>query len=56
VDLNRVVSNLPSDVVLEVARAISDDGYIVGTTCTEFCEPGATAPTHAYLLTPVAAR
>jgi probable HAF family extracellular repeat protein len=51
-DLNDAVSNLPADVVLEVARAISDDGCIVGTTCTEFCEPGATAPTHAYLLTP----
>jgi probable HAF family extracellular repeat protein len=52
VDLNDVVSNLPADVVLEVARAISDDGRIVGWSCTEFCEPGATAPTHAYLLTP----
>jgi probable HAF family extracellular repeat protein len=52
VDLNDVVSNLPPDVVLEVARAISDDGRIVGTTCTEFCEAGATAPTHAFLLTP----
>ena len=28
------------------------DGRIVGTTCTEFCEAGATAPTHALLLTP----
>jgi probable HAF family extracellular repeat protein len=52
VDLNNVVSNLPPDVVLEVARAIGDDGRIIGTTCTSFCEAGATAPTHAYLLTP----
>jgi len=51
VDLNGMVSNLPPDVVLEVARAISDDGSIVGTTCTSFCDPGATAPTHGYLLT-----
>jgi probable HAF family extracellular repeat protein len=51
-DLNGLVSNLPDDVVLEVARAISDDGRIVGTTCSAFCESGATAPTHAFLLTP----
>jgi probable HAF family extracellular repeat protein len=51
-DLNHLVVNLPADVVLEVARAILDDGRIVGFTCTTFCEPGKTAPTRAYLLTP----
>jgi probable HAF family extracellular repeat protein len=52
IDLNEVVTNLPADVVLEVARAINDDGSIVGTTCTQFCEPGATATYHGYLLVP----
>jgi probable HAF family extracellular repeat protein len=52
VDLNDVVPDLPANVVLETARAISDEGWIVGTTCTSFCEPGATAPTHAFLLRP----
>jgi probable HAF family extracellular repeat protein len=52
VDLNAVVTNLPSDVTLEVAQAINDDGSIVGTTCTSFCEPGKTAPTRAFVLTP----
>jgi probable HAF family extracellular repeat protein len=52
IDLNEVVTNLPADVVLEVARAINDDGSIVGTTCTQFCEPGATATYHGYLLIP----
>jgi probable HAF family extracellular repeat protein len=51
-DLNDLVPNLPPDVVLEVARAIADDGSIVGTTCTEFCESGKTAPTRAFLLIP----
>ena len=51
-DLNEVVTNSPADVVLEVARAINDDGSIVGTTCTQFCEPGATATYHGYLLIP----
>ena len=51
-DLNDVVSNLPNDVTLETARAINDDGSIVGTTCSQFCEPGKTAPTRAFLLTP----
>jgi probable HAF family extracellular repeat protein len=52
VDLNSVVTNLPSDVTLEVARAITDDGTIVGTTCSAFCEPGKTAPTRAFVLVP----
>jgi probable HAF family extracellular repeat protein len=52
VDLNSVVTNLPGDVTLEVARAINDDGTIVGHTCTEFCEPGKTAPTRAFVLVP----
>jgi probable HAF family extracellular repeat protein len=52
VDLNTVVTNLPGNVVLEVARAINDDGSIVGTTCSGFCEPGKTAPTRAFLLVP----
>jgi probable HAF family extracellular repeat protein len=52
IDLNEVVTNLPADVVLENARAINDRGEIVGVTCTGFCEPGATAPTHAFLLVP----
>jgi probable HAF family extracellular repeat protein len=52
VDLNTVVTNLPQDVVLEVAQAINDDGSIVGTTCSAFCEPGKTAPTRAFLLIP----
>ena len=51
-DLNSLVTNLPSDVTLEVARAINEDGSIVGTTCTAFCEPGKTAPTRAFLLVP----
>jgi probable HAF family extracellular repeat protein len=54
IDLNGVVANLPADVVLESARAINDDGRIVGTSCSGFCEPGATAPSHAFLLTPSA--
>lgn len=53
IDLNEVVTNLPADVVLESARAINDRGEIVGFTCTEFCEPRATVPTHAFLLAPV---
>ena len=52
IDLNDVVTDLPADVTLEVARAITDDGSIVGTTCTDFCEPGKTAPTRAFLLAP----
>jgi probable HAF family extracellular repeat protein len=52
VDLNGVVTNLPGKVTLEVAHAINDDGSIVGTTCTGFCEPGKTAPTRAFLLVP----
>jgi probable HAF family extracellular repeat protein len=52
VDLNTVVTNLPGNVVLEVAQAINDDGSIVGTTCTGFCEPGKTAPTRAFVLVP----
>jgi probable HAF family extracellular repeat protein len=52
IDLNEVVTNLPADVVLEVARAINEEGSIVGTTCTQFCEPGATATYHGYLLIP----
>jgi probable HAF family extracellular repeat protein len=52
IDLNSVVTNLPSNVTLEVARAINDNGSIVGTTCTAFCEPGKTAPTRAFLLVP----
>jgi probable HAF family extracellular repeat protein len=51
-DLNGLVTNLPRNVTLEVARAITDDGHIVGTTCTDFCEPGKTAPTRAFLLVP----
>jgi probable HAF family extracellular repeat protein len=51
-DLNELVTNLPADVVLEVARAINDDGSIAGTTCTQYCDPGATAPTHGFLLIP----
>jgi probable HAF family extracellular repeat protein len=52
VDLNTAVTNLPGDVVLEVGRAINDDGSIVGTTCSAFCEPGKTAPTRGFLLIP----
>jgi probable HAF family extracellular repeat protein len=51
-DLNDLVPGLPSDVTLELARGIADDGTIVGTTCTEFCEAGKTAPTRAFLLIP----
>lgn len=53
IDLNEQVTNLPPDVALEVARGINDDGVIVGTTCTLFCEPGKTAQTRAFLLVPV---
>jgi probable HAF family extracellular repeat protein len=52
VDLNTVVPNLPGNVVLETAQAVGDDGSIVGTTCSGFCEPGKTAPTRAFLLVP----
>lgn len=52
VDLNEQVINLPPDVALETARDINDDGVIVGTTCTLFCEPGKTAPTRGFLLVP----
>jgi probable HAF family extracellular repeat protein len=52
VDLNTVVTDLPSNVVLEVARAINDDGSIVGMTCSAFCEPGKDAPTRGFLLVP----
>jgi probable HAF family extracellular repeat protein len=52
IDLNDVTTNLPAGTVLEVARAIGDDGSIVGFTCTSFCEPGSTAPTHGFLLIP----
>jgi probable HAF family extracellular repeat protein len=52
VDLNTVVTNLPGNVALEVAQAVGDDGSIVGTTCSGFCEPGKTAPTRAFLLVP----
>ncbi|SDJ00454.1 DUF3466 family protein [Nonomuraea jiangxiensis] len=51
VDLNTVVTNLPSDVALEHAFAINDDGVIVGSTCY-YCEPGKTADQHAYMLIP----
>jgi hypothetical protein len=51
-DLNDVVTNLPADVVLETARAINDDGYIVGTTCGTLCESGVTPLARAYLLIP----
>ncbi len=51
-DLNEHVINLPADVALEIARDITDDGVIVGTTCSLFCEPGKTAPTRAFLLIP----
>jgi probable HAF family extracellular repeat protein len=51
-DLNDLTINLPDDVVLENAEAISDSGLIVGVTCTDFCEPGATAPQRAFLLIP----
>jgi probable HAF family extracellular repeat protein len=53
VDLNTVATNLPGNVVLEVAEAGSDDGGIVGTTCSGFCEAGKTARTRAFLLAPI---
>jgi probable HAF family extracellular repeat protein len=52
VDLNDVVTNLPAGVALETARAINDDGYIVGTTCGVICEPGITPLAGAFLLVP----
>lgn len=52
VDLNTVVTNLPGNVVLEGAQAITDDGSIVGTTCSGFRELGKTVPTRAFLLVP----
>lgn len=51
-DLNEHVINLPPDVALEVAFDINDNGVIVGTTCSLFCEPGKTAPTRGFLLVP----
>ena len=44
VDLNTVVTNLPQDVVLEVAQAINDDGRIVGTTCSPSASPARLRP------------
>lgn len=54
VDLNTVVTNLPGNVSLQVARAVGDDGRIVGTTCgpVELCPPGKDAPTRAFVLIP----
>lgn len=52
VDLNEQVINLPADLALETARDINDNGVIIGTTCTLFCEPGKTAPTRGFLLVP----
>jgi len=51
-DLNTVTPRLRGDVVLESAQGINSNGWIVGFTCTAFCEPGKTAPTHAFLLIP----
>jgi probable HAF family extracellular repeat protein len=52
IDLNTVVVNLPGDVALETAEAINDDGVIVGTTCSLFCEPGKNSPQRAFILVP----
>jgi probable HAF family extracellular repeat protein len=50
VDLNTRVANLPAGVFLQTARAISDDGHIVGTACLGSCDGGGS---RAFLLTPV---
>ncbi|ONI92899.1 hypothetical protein ALI22I_01305 [Saccharothrix sp. ALI-22-I] len=55
VDLNEHVTNLPEDVALEVAWSINDDGAIVGTTCSLYCEPGKTATPRGFLLVPQSA-
>ncbi len=51
-DLNTRVTNLPGDVLLSSARAIADDGTIVGTTCSYACPLDKGAPTHAFMLVP----
>ena len=51
-DLNELVTNLPDDVQLEAAQAISEDGIIVGDTCSSYCDPGKTAPWHGFMLIP----
>lgn len=52
VDLNTAVVNLPADVALETAEAINDDGVIVGSTCSLFCEPGKESPQRGFILVP----
>ena len=51
-DLNDLVTNLPDDVQLEAAQAISEDDIIVGDTCSGYCDPGKTAPWHGFMLIP----
>ncbi|MFE6282280.1 hypothetical protein [Streptomyces sp. NPDC057877] len=51
-DLNTRVTGLPADVLLSSARAISDDGTILGTTCDFNCPADKRAPARAYLLVP----
>jgi probable HAF family extracellular repeat protein len=52
VDLNTLVVNLPADVALETAEAINDEGVIVGSTCSLFCEPGKGSPQRGFILVP----
>ena len=51
-DLNALVTNLPDDVQLEAAYAISEDGIVVGDTCSSYCDPGKTAPWRGFVLIP----
>ncbi len=52
VDLNKVTTNLPKNVSLEIAYAINDDGVIVGRECTTICEPGKDTGGRAFMLIP----
>ncbi|MER7057849.1 hypothetical protein [Streptomyces sp. NPDC000351] len=52
IDLNERVANLPADVLLSDARAISNDGTVIGTTCSHNCPSDKTAPVRAFMLVP----
>ncbi|MFE0809310.1 hypothetical protein ACFW34_17765 [Streptomyces sp. NPDC058848] len=52
IDLNERVANLPTGVLLSDARAISNDGTVVGTTCSHNCPSDKTAPVRAFMLVP----
>ncbi|NJM41590.1 MAG: hypothetical protein HC853_12930 [Anaerolineae bacterium] len=59
IDLNQVTEGIPQGVLLQVAWAINDNGYIVGDTCGEptgfLCEAGTVPHNSAFLLIPTEA-